>query len=85
MATISAPVSTTPGRRARPRWPAARPLCFTYVSPRGSSASSCLTLGPMLASLYLSFTQWDILTPPKWVGLDNYVRMFTPILISGPR
>ena len=35
------------------------------------------TAGPLLASLYLSFTQWDIIRPPQWVGLNNYVRMFT--------
>ncbi len=37
----------------------------------------CLTLGPALVSLYLSFTDYDLLTPPKVVGADNYVRMFT--------
>lgn len=36
-----------------------------------------LTLGPMLSSLYLSFTNFDLLTSPDWVGLDNYVRIFT--------
>lgn len=34
-------------------------------------------LGPMLVSLYLSFTHYEVLTPPRWVGLDNYVRLFT--------
>jgi multiple sugar transport system permease protein len=33
--------------------------------------------GPMLASLYLSFTDYGLLTPPHWVGAANYVRMFT--------
>jgi multiple sugar transport system permease protein len=33
--------------------------------------------GPMLASLYLSFTDYGLLTPPHWVGAGNYVRMFT--------
>ena len=36
-----------------------------------------LTLGPILYSLYLSFTDFDLLTAPRWAGLDNYVRMFT--------
>ncbi|MGH3089190.1 MAG: carbohydrate ABC transporter permease, partial [Rubrobacteraceae bacterium] len=36
-----------------------------------------LTAGPMLASLYLSFTDFDLLTASEWIGLDNYVRMFT--------
>jgi multiple sugar transport system permease protein len=31
----------------------------------------------MLYSLYLSFTDWNILTPPNWVGLQNYIRIFT--------
>ena len=36
-----------------------------------------LTLGPMISSLYLSFTDFDLLTPPDWVGTANYVRIFT--------
>ncbi|QYR19278.1 sugar ABC transporter permease [Paenibacillus sp. sptzw28] len=36
-----------------------------------------LTLGPMLASLYFSFTNYSILAPPTWVGLDNYKTMLT--------
>ena len=35
------------------------------------------TLGPVLVSLYLSFTTFDLLRPPIWVGASNYVRMFT--------
>lgn len=31
--------------------------------------------GPILASLFLSFTQYDVLHPPKWVGLRNYVEL----------
>lgn len=31
-----------------------------------------LTLGPTIASLYLSFTDYDLLTPARWSGLDNY-------------
>lgn len=29
-------------------------------------------LGPMVASLYLSFTEYDILSSPEWIGLQNY-------------
>lgn len=36
-----------------------------------------LTAGPMLASLYLSFTDFDLFTSPQWIGLANYVTMFT--------
>jgi len=34
-------------------------------------------LGPMLASVYISLTDWDSFTPPKWVGLQNYTRLLT--------
>ncbi|HMR33631.1 MAG TPA: sugar ABC transporter permease [Geminicoccaceae bacterium] len=36
-----------------------------------------LTLGPTLASLYLSFTNFDLLSAPRWIGLENYSYMFT--------
>lgn len=32
---------------------------------------------PMFASLYYSFTSYDIPLAPKWVGLDNYAKLFT--------
>jgi multiple sugar transport system permease protein len=34
-------------------------------------------LGPMIASVYISMTDWDSFTPPHWVGLDNYVQLLT--------
>lgn len=33
------------------------------------------TLYPMLTSLYYSFTRYDVLSPPRWVGADNYARL----------
>lgn len=36
-----------------------------------------LTIGPIITSFYLSFTNFDLLTAPRWVGADNYIRMFT--------
>jgi len=34
-------------------------------------------LVPMVASFVLAFTDYDILSPPQWVGWANYERMFT--------
>ena len=34
-------------------------------------------LGPMLASLGISLTRWDLLSPAKLIGLDNYEKLFT--------
>ncbi len=33
------------------------------------------TLGPLLASLGISLTSWDLLTPPQYVGLANYTEL----------
>jgi multiple sugar transport system permease protein len=33
--------------------------------------------GPMLASLYLSFTKYNVMLAPEWVGLRNYVMALT--------
>jgi len=35
------------------------------------------TAYPMLASLYYSFTNYNMLAPPRWVGPQNYVYAFT--------
>ena len=36
-----------------------------------------ITLGPMLTSLYLSFTDYNLLGSAEWIGLHNYVQIFT--------
>lgn len=36
-----------------------------------------LTLIPMGASLYISFTEWNILSDPVWVGLENFKTIFS--------
>ncbi|TBL81811.1 carbohydrate ABC transporter permease [Paenibacillus thalictri] len=33
------------------------------------------TMLPLCASLYLSFTKYDVLSPPVWIGIDNYKAM----------
>ncbi len=33
------------------------------------------TLGPVVASFLISFTKWDLTSPPVWVGLGNYHAM----------
>jgi multiple sugar transport system permease protein len=36
-----------------------------------------VTLGPMLTSLVLSFTDYRLGGTPSWTGIDNYVELFT--------
>ena len=35
------------------------------------------TLWPVASSIYFSFTKYDVVSSPEWVGLDNYRRLFT--------
>jgi multiple sugar transport system permease protein len=34
------------------------------------------TIGPIFSSLYLSFTRFDLLSVPEWIGTQNYVALF---------
>ncbi|WP_051556718.1 carbohydrate ABC transporter permease [Alkalihalobacterium bogoriense] len=36
-----------------------------------------LIAGPMLVSLYLSFTNYDLLSSPNWIGIQNYINVLT--------
>jgi multiple sugar transport system permease protein len=58
------------------RRPRRRLAGYAFVSP-WLVGFVVLTVGPMLASLYLSFTDYPILSAPKWVGLANYRRLLT--------
>ena len=35
------------------------------------------TIIPVLASLYLSFTDYNMLLTPNWIGLENYTKLFS--------
>ena len=37
----------------------------------------CFRLFPILASFLISFSDWNIIGIPKFVGLDNYVEALT--------
>ncbi|MEV7068060.1 sugar ABC transporter permease [Streptomyces collinus] len=68
----NAPAAAPKRRAQREREGAA----WVFLSPWVLGAI-VLTLLPMAVSLYLSFTDYDLFSPPKWVGLRNYVQMFT--------
>jgi len=35
----------------------------------------CFILGPIVAAVILSFTEWNMISPPSWVGFQHYVQM----------
>lgn len=64
-----------PGRRRRG---AARKLHRTgwlMVAPALAHATIWIAV-PVLATLVLSFTDYRVLSAPRWIGLDNYVEIW---------
>ena len=53
-----------------------RLLGYGYLTPYLIGLVVFTTV-PFLASLYLSFTRYDLMNPPIWTGLSNYERLFT--------
>ncbi|AYV67720.1 MULTISPECIES: carbohydrate ABC transporter permease [Niallia] len=48
---------------------------YAFISPFIIGFTT-FTVVPMLISLYLSFTNYDLFTTPTWIGLGNYKEMF---------
>ena len=51
-------------------------LGWLFVSP-ALIGFSIFTFGSILYSFYLSFTDYNLLRKPNWIGLTNYIRAFT--------
>lgn len=68
----TAPVRTRTGRLARRE----AVIGYIFISPWLIGFAVFLA-GPILASLGLSFTQYKPGQMPTWVGISNYVRMFS--------
>lgn len=49
---------------------------YLFAAP-GILGFLIFTAGPMLISLYYSFTEFSVLAKPKWNGLQNYITMLT--------
>ncbi len=49
-------------------------VAFLFLSP-WIIGFLMLTLGPILGSMYLSFTDYDLFTAPEWTGFSNYERL----------
>ena len=65
------------GRARRGGWrPDRQPEGYLFLLP--SLAGFLLfTALPVLAALGLSFVRWNLLTPPQFVGIQNYVELLT--------
>lgn len=70
---ITAPGAAGPGA---PKRGGGRALIAVFLAPTviGLGLFSFL---PIIASVVLAFFRWDIITPPQFVGVDNFVRAAT--------
>lgn len=50
--------------------------CYVFIAP-AVLGLLLFSLGPMIASLWLSFTSYDLLSSPEWVGTQNYTNLFS--------
>ncbi|MCC6174397.1 MAG: sugar ABC transporter permease [Chloroflexi bacterium] len=77
MSTASPSLAASPARRRSS--PLARRKAlegYLYISPF-LIGFTIFTAYPILASFYLSFTNFNLISDPQWVGLENYTRAFT--------
>lgn len=88
MATYSMPAAVpmptqeelAAARKRRERWRQVKGVLFTSPFWLGFLAFSAI---PMVASFYLSFTRYDVLTPPIFFGTRNYLKLFDdPSLVN---
>lgn len=64
--------------RARRRGPLAAESRWAWVFLAPTLIGlAVLSAGPIVAALGISLTKWDLLTPPKFVGLDNFVALLS--------
>ncbi len=71
------PINITPRHKSKMRqlWEKNR---YAYLFLLPWLIGLCVfTVYPVFSSLQLSFTNHDLFRPPAWVGLSNYVDMFT--------
>jgi multiple sugar transport system permease protein len=77
MATVAQQPSRTSRRRNVSGWERQQERAFYLMISPWIIGFLVFTFGPMVASAYYSFTEWDLLSTPQWVGLENYRVMLT--------
>jgi len=69
-------VETRPDRRsALFKEMAAHKICYLFLAPY-AILFIVFTVVPVVMAILLSFTYFNMLQPPQWIGLHNYIRLF---------
>ena len=74
MATTAAPVAA--GRRPRSQRSGETRAAYAFLSP-WILGFLAFTAGPMVVSLLLSFTSYDIINAPTYIGIENYEQLLS--------
>lgn len=76
-ASAPPPASTTPPPRRRSRLYRREHLVAASFIAAPLLGFLVFAIGPFLYSIYASFTNWNMLSAPTWIGLENYSRAFS--------
>jgi multiple sugar transport system permease protein len=72
--TLHPPARTTTGRS----WRISQQTLWGYIFIAPWLIGFVIfALGPIIASFLLSFTRYELITAPEWIGLENYQTMLT--------
>lgn len=68
------PATRRPPKRQRR---ARSPIAVISMMALGSIGLIVFFLYPLVANVYYSFTSYDLVSDPNWIGFRNYIYMFT--------
>ncbi len=81
--TARVPTEDAAGARATRRGPPRRRFLskeslagYLFIAP-GLIHSAVFIVFVLFVSLFLSMTSWDLLSPPEFIGLGNYIKLFS--------
>jgi multiple sugar transport system permease protein len=89
--TAPAPVVTPVARRPAPRWARLRRRAADNLTAYTFMAAGLICFGlfswyPLVRGVLLSFQEDNLVTPPTWVGLDNFRHLFAdPLFLTACR
>jgi ABC-type sugar transport system permease subunit len=75
MLTVATPTSPAPTKSPQRRWltgESITALLFILPSLIGFTIFYAV---PAVRGLWISFTNWDLLRPAKFIGIENYVKL----------
>lgn len=63
------------GSQRNPRWARTLLIAYGFMLPL-LGVKAVYTFWPILFGTYLAFTEYNLISPPRWVGLRNFEELF---------